>query len=114
MTGLMVSGLSPEEGSMLLCDCQTQDQANPFHALRWGSTWRMGGLKDPVRILCVCYQLIIPFDLEMPRCLFEQRWTREIVNVELWRHWENWWQSELLLEKLDLFSVIRPDNKIVN
>lgn len=55
-------------------------------AERWGSTWRMGGLKDPVGVLCVCDQFVVPFDLEVAGCLLEERWTGEVVDVELGRH----------------------------
>lgn len=55
-------------------------------AVYWGSTWRMGGLENPVGILCVCDQLVVPLDLEVARGLLEERWTGEVVDVKLRRH----------------------------
>lgn len=46
----------------------------------------MGGLEDPVCILRVRDQLVVPFDLQMSWCLLEEGWTGEIVDVELRRH----------------------------
>ena len=42
----------------------------------------MGGFEDPICVLRVRYDLVLPFDLEMAGSPFEQRWTWEIVDVE--------------------------------
>ncbi len=79
------------EGGSMLCDSRQTPflsyKTDPSNgAERWGITWRMGGLEDPVGILCVCDQFIVPFDLEVAGCLLEERWTRKVVDVELGGH----------------------------
>ena len=48
----------------------------------------MGSLEDPVGVLGVGDGLTPPFDLNVARCLFEEWWSGEAVDVEfgLWRH----------------------------
>lgn len=45
--------------------------------------WRMMSLECPVCVLCVSYQMAIPFDLQVPRCLLQERRPWEGLDVEL-------------------------------
>ncbi len=48
------------------------------------ATGRMSGFEDPECVFRVCDCLAAPFDLQMPRRLFEEGRPREGVDVQLW------------------------------
>lgn len=66
-----------------------------FHDMWYGVgryTRRVRRFKNPVRFSGICDCLVPPFDLEVAGCLFEERWSGEVVHVEFgfWRHRCEW------------------------
>lgn len=100
------AGLIGEGGSMLIWSftvsqvfdsCFSGSALCPFHGAREGQatgerggdthTGWMCGFENPVCVLGVCYDLVVPFDLEMARGLFEQGRAGEGVYVDFGFGW---------------------------